>query len=183
MNNTLLEIVGLEIVVDLFMILVPAAIVFFVTHYFITKFFGQEREKRNHDLKQLKFNTLSPLKIQAYERLTIFLDRITPQNLIVRNAGNTMNATQFKYRLVQSVQEEFNHNVSQQLYISDQSWAMVKLAMDYVLATIENCYKDMPEDAKGIDLGKAVLIELGKREKRPVETAIAFLKKEIELVY
>jgi hypothetical protein len=179
----LLEIVGLQVAIDILMLLIPAAIVFFVSHYYITKFFTQEREKREHEMKQIKFNKLSPLKIQAYERFTIFLDRIMPQNLIIRNVSNNMSATEFKHKIIQAVQEEFNHNVSQQLYISDQSWTMVKLAMEYVLATIENCYKDLAEEASGTDLGKAVFVELQKRDKRPVETAIQFLKKEIELVY
>lgn len=183
MNNMLLEITGLEIVVDVLMLILPAAIVFFVAHHFITKFFDQERDRRNHEMKTLKFNSLSPLKIQAYERLTIFLDRITPENLILRNTSKDLNATQFKHKIVRAVQEEFQHNISQQLYVSDQSWIMVKLAMDYVLATIDACYKDMPESAKGIDLGKAILVELSNRDKKPVQAAILFLKKEIELVY
>jgi len=183
MNLPILEVVAIDIVIDLLKLIIPAAIVFFVGHYFISKFFNQERERRDHEMKKLKFDNISPLKIQAYERLTIFLDRITPENLILRNAAKDLNATQFKHKMVRAVQEEFNHNISQQLYISDQSWTMIKLAMEYVLGTIEACYKVLPENSKGTDLGKAILIELQSRDKKPVQGAIAFLKKEVELVY
>lgn len=178
-----MEVVVADLVIDLIMIIIPAAIVFFVAHHFTTKFFQEEREKRRHEIKQVKLNKISPLKVQAFERLTIFLDRITPENLILRNTSKDFNATQFKHKMVRSVQEEFNHNISQQLYISDQSWTMIKLAMEYVLGTIEACYKIMPENAKGTDLGKAILVELQERDQNPVQAAIQFLKKELEIVY
>lgn len=173
----------MEILLDILKIIIPAAIVFFVAHHFANKFFNEEKQKRSFELSKERLNKLTPLKIQAYERLTIFLDRITPENLILRNTSKDLNATQFKHKMLLSVREEFNHNISQQLYISDQSWVMIKLAMEYVLNTVDACYKDMNENSNGIDLGKAILIELQKRDKKPVDAAIQFLKREIEIVY
>jgi hypothetical protein len=73
--------------------------------------------------------------------------------------------------------------VSQQIYISDQAWVIVKAAREDIINRIERAYKDMSEFSKGTDLGKAVLSGVMENKKDVVSSAILFLKKEIDLVF
>lgn len=162
---------------------VPAIVVFLITYFTLKKMLDEDYKRRALDLKSENSKELIPMKLQAYERLTILLERIRLDNLVLRIADPSLSATEFKHRLYSSISDEFNHNVSQQIYISDQAWTMVKAAKEDAMNTIENCYKDMSEFSKSTDLGKSILNDVIQRKSDVVATAILFLKKEIELVF
>lgn len=162
---------------------IPAAVVFLVTYFTLKKMLDEDFRRKQLEARTKKSSELTPMKLQAYERLTIFLERIRLDNLVMRLADPALTATEFKHRLSQSINEEFNHNVSQQIFISDQAWLMIKAAKEDALNTIQNCYKDMSEFSKSTDLGKAILNEVIESKNDMVAKAILFIKKEIDLVF
>lgn len=179
----ILDITSFEIFINMVQFIVPALLVLLVTYFTMKRFFDDAEKKRELKYKRKNSEKLTPIRLQAYERLTILLERMKPENLVLRLADNRMNATQYKHNLVNTINEEYSHNISQQIYISDQAWQMVKLIKEDTINVIENCYKDMPEQAKATDLGKAVFEEVMKRNEDRVQSAINFIKKEIDLVF
>ncbi len=162
---------------------IPAIIVFLVAYFMLKKMLDEDFKRKELETRSKRTKSLTPMKLQAYERLTILLERLRLDNLVMRLADPSLTATEFKHLLTKAINEEFNHNVSQQIYISDQAWQMIKYAKEDALNTINNCYKDMSEFSKSTDLGKAVLSDVLEKRTDLVATAITFLKKEIDLVF
>jgi hypothetical protein len=179
----LLQIDSLEVFIEIVKFLVPSLVVFGITYTMLSKFMEDDHRSKLMDLKKQNSNMLIPMKLQAYERLTIFLDRISLETLVLRLADPTINATQFKHLLIRNINDEFTHNVSQQIYVSNQAWKVIKAVKEQVISIIENSYKDMKEGDKSTNLGKAILTDMMKKGDNPNTVAIEFLKKEIELVF
>jgi hypothetical protein len=179
----LLKIDYFLIFLEMLKFIIPALIVFGITYTMLSKFLEDDYRGKLMELKKENTGTLVPLKLQAYERLTIFLDRISPDNLVIRLADPKINATQFKHMLIHAINDEFTHNVSQQIYVSTQAWKIIKAVKEQVIQTIENCYKDMSESSKSTDLGKAILQDMMFKKEIPTHTALEFIKREVELVF
>lgn len=123
-------------------------------------------------------NTALPLRFQAYERLVVFLERIKPENLISRNSEPGLTAGDCRFLMVKSIQAEYDHNVSQQIYVSTESWEAVSNAKEQLINLINSIAEKLPRDAEGKMLDKQ-LLELSFHEQEfPVRTALKILNSE-----
>ncbi|MEY2924806.1 MAG: hypothetical protein RLZZ337_1354 [Bacteroidota bacterium] len=179
----ILEINILEVIIDFLKIIIPAAIVFAVTYFVMKKFFDEQHKTRLLELKRAQIKVISPIKLQAYERLALFLDRISPDNLVLRLSKSGQSATQLRTALIQTISDEFNHNISQQIYVSDQSWNLIKAVKEQIIGIVEVCYKECEESDSGPTLGKKILTRLMTEKQIPTQRAIELLKKEIEIAF
>ncbi len=124
-------------------------------------------------------NPLIGLRIQAYERMTLFLERINPPNLIPRIAASGQSVLTFQSLLLQSIREEYEHNLSQQLYISDLAWESCKTAKENIIQLIiQSAASFNNADDASLMAGK-ILTSGFEKENNPVENALQLLKKEI----
>jgi len=178
----LAEIDTLQIFVNLLNFLIPAVLVFGITYYFLEKFFKEQRLNRILELKKEQTKEITPMKLQAYERLTLFLDRISPDNLVVRLSKKGQSARQLRGELVQTIVSEYNHNISQQIYISNDAWKMITGVKEQIIQVIEQCYQECSESETGPGLGKQILQKLMESKSTPTQRAIELLKNEIEIV-
>ena len=124
-----------------------------------------------------------PVRLQAYERICLLLERITPSNMLVRLSSAGQSAAEYQRILLAEIRNEFNHNVAQQMYMSEQAWGIVKRAKEDVVTLINSVYQDLPENAKGTDLAKRVLENVLATEADPTGKAISFLKQEINQTF
>ncbi len=171
-----------NVIVDILKFIIPSVIVFSATYIMMRQFFEEDYKKKLLELKEKNTGLITPIKLQAYERLTILLERIAPDNLIMMLSQPRQSATELRTQIINQVSEEFNHNISQQIYISSQAWELIKIIRENVLYIVDDSYKSLPENAKGTDLGKAILKELMNQKNHPTRGGIEFLKKEIALV-
>lgn len=171
-----------DVIVDLLKFIIPSIIVFSATYIMMRQFLEEDYKKKLLELREKNLGVITPVKLQAYERLTIFLERIAPENMVMMLSQPRQSATELRQLIIQQVTEEFNHNLSQQIYISTQGWELTKLIKEQVLQMVDNSYKSLPEHAKGTDLGKAIINELMILNTHPTRGGIEFLKKEIALV-
>ncbi len=132
----------------------------------------------NHD-----HATILPLRLQAYERFVLFLERIHPSNLVLRLTSQELTAWQLQSLLVRTIREEFEYNLSQQLYISENSWELVKNAKEETVAMINNASSGLPEGAMAGDLVKMIFEVTISRGKLPVETALEEIKRELQRLF
>lgn len=127
--------------------------------------------------------TLLPLRLQACERFVLFLERIHPSNLVMRLNHPEMTAAQLQSLLIHTVREEFEYNLSQQLYISNSSWELVRNAKEEVIALINHASSGLADEADSADLVKKVFEVMISRGKLPVELALEEIKKELQRTF
>jgi hypothetical protein len=121
-----------------------------------------------------------PLRLQAYERLVLFTDRINPANLLIRLNGNRYSAAELHSLIVSDIRNEYQHNVTQQIYVSDRAWTVTKRVKEDTLSLVNNAVKALPEAATGLDLGKFILNHLNRLEENPYDIATNLIRKDLE---
>ena len=121
-----------------------------------------------------------PLRLQACERIVLFLDRIALNNLIMRINRPEMNALQLQAAMVSAIREEFEYNLSQQLYVSLKSWGLVRNAKEESIRMINTASMKVPESAPSSDMVRIMLELLLAEEKSAVDVALDEVKREIQ---
>jgi hypothetical protein len=124
-----------------------------------------------------------PLRLQAYERIILFLERIAPNNLIMRINKPEMSSVQLQSALVKVIREEFEYNLSQQIYISPKSWELVKNAKEETIRLINVASGQIQETASSGELVKAILDLSLAKDKLPVNVAIDEIKTEVQKIF
>jgi len=124
-----------------------------------------------------------PLRLQAYERIVLFLERINPSVLVMRLNRPELSATELQSLLLKTIRDEFEYNLSQQLYISLSSWEMIRNAKEETIRLINTTAGKMNEHAASADLVRAILEASLEKEKLPVSVALEEVKKEIQRLF
>lgn len=168
---------------DLLKILLPAGLVLYGMYSLVNAYLNKEYQKRILELRMKNSELVLPIRLQAYERICLLLERITPSNMLVRLSSAGQSAADYQRVLLAEIRNEFDHNVAQQMYMSEQAWAIVKRAKEDVVTLINTVYQQLPENAKGTDLAKKVLENVLANEADPTGKAISFLKQEINQTF
>ena len=122
---------------------------------------------------------LLPLRLQACERFVLFLERINPNNLLLRVPQHGQPAPEYQAQLIRNIREEFEYNLSQQLYISQSTWELVRNAKEEAISLVNRAAARLPEQATASDLSRAILDLSMEREKLPSVIAINAVKAEL----
>ena len=164
-------------IIDLFMFALPALITGLIAYYFFKEHTKNEDGRRRYLLhKDMQVNAM-PLRLQAYERMAIFLERISPSKLLIRVKPNTSNKEDYENLLIASIEQEFEHNLSQQIYISDDCWNIIAAAKNATIQLIRKASLLEKTDTAN-KLREVVLTEM--MEKRaPSDAALSFIKQEV----
>ena len=104
----------------------PSLVVLAAAYYLLKLFLDNEQNKRLSDIKMAGYKIITPIRLQAYERLVLFIERISPESLVMRVHKPELSAMQMQTNLIQTIREEFEHNLSQQVYVSSQAWELVR---------------------------------------------------------
>ncbi len=108
-------------------------------------------------LKQDNNKALAPLKITAYERLVVMLERISPQSVLMRQSNSSGNATMLQLELMRAIREEFEHNISLQMYVSMECWEKIKRAKEETTELIKIAFTKVRPEGPAMDLTKEIL--------------------------
>ena len=115
--------------------------------------------------------------------MCLFLERISPSNLLARLSTGNLTSKELQHVLLKEIRDEFNHNLSQQLYMSDDAWRSIKSAMESVIMIVNQAITEVNPESKSIELAKAVIQRAMQEERDPVEQALSFMKDEIRKVF
>ncbi|MBA4850910.1 hypothetical protein [Emticicia sp. BO119] len=173
----------MALLTELLKILIPAAAVLYGMYLTVQTFLQKQFEQKQLEVKQKNAELVTPLRLQAYERMTLFLERITPNNLLVRLGNSAMHVLDFQQLLLKEIREEFNHNLSQQVYLSHEAWEKIRLAMNEVVTLLNTSAADLATDAPAIDLSKRVFERVITENKQPTTDALKYLKEEIQTMF
>ena len=169
----------MEVLIEFGKILIPAAAVLYAMYLVVKSFLDKELEKTRLEVRGKSIETVLPNRLHAYERICLFLERISPDNLVVRLNNGEYTAREFQQIMLKEIREEYNHNVSQQVYMSDEAWDLVKSAKEELIVSINESAFSLPGDATGIDLSKKIFDAAMARGEDPIQKALAKVKSEI----
>jgi hypothetical protein len=169
-------------ITEVLLYFIPAALVLMAAFLLIKKFLDNDYKLRILDLKRTIQKETIPLRLQAYERLTLYLERISPNNLLVRSHRSGMSAREFHTELLTVIRTEYEHNLSQQIYMSNQSWEMVKRAREETVRMIGTAFALVGENGSGIELSKTIFEMAAKINRSPVDEALNTLKNEVKQI-
>jgi hypothetical protein len=124
-------------------------------------------------------DTLMQLKLQAAERFVLYLERISPDRLVMRLHQNGMSARMLQADMLRAIREEFDHNLSQQIYVSEGAWELIKNAKEEIMGFISATGDALKSSATGIDLSRKLFETASKVENMPHDVALKFLRAEV----
>ncbi|WP_428654740.1 hypothetical protein [Runella sp.] len=170
----------MEIVTDLLKILLPSALVLYAMYLTVATFLKKQFVDKQLENRSKKVEITLPIRLQAYERMCLFLERISPNNLIIRLNGSATQAIEFQQILMCEVREEFNHNLSQQVYMSHEAWEQVRAAQQEVITLINQAASEIASDAAPLELSKKIFEKIIKENRNPTALALRTIKDEIQ---
>jgi hypothetical protein len=135
------------------------------------------------ELKRTISNQTLPLRLQAYERVVLFIERVNPASMLVRLNASGMSAAELQLIIITEIRNEFQHNVTQQIYVSHRVWNVVKRVKEDTLSLVNNAVKALPPDASGTEMAKTILIHLSKLEQDPYEIATGLIRQDMEELF
>jgi hypothetical protein len=166
-------------VIELLKLLLPSLLVFLAGYLAIERLLRAESNRRKAEIVVDRQKISTPVRLQAYERLVLYLERISPESLLIRVNQPNLTAKKLQSNLLTNIRTEWEHNLSQQLYISNKAWSIVKNAKENVIKLINTCSDKIEGDKPSILLSKIILERLVELDEHPTNKAIEFLKKEV----
>lgn len=157
---------------------IPALVVLAATWLVMHKLFNNEQEKRLWELKRLSQKEISPIRLRAYERLTLLLERTTPDRMLMEMNLQEMTIPQVQQQLLRTIRLEYDHNLSQQIYVSDEVWDKIIHARDEMGAFVTAMAAGMPEGSTTLDYAKTLITAYSTNGETPNSLALSALKEE-----
>jgi hypothetical protein len=169
----------METVKEILLITIPALLVLITAWVMIRNLLKNEQNKRKQELVLQNSRTVTPIKLQAYERIILFLERISLESMLVRVSTPGVSASQLHSSLLTTIRTEFEHNLSQQIYMSPQAWEVVRNARSNMIKIINGEFEKLPENATGMQFSRQMLGAIMNLEKEPTRAAIDYIKGEV----
>lgn len=169
----------METLTDILKISIPALIVLLTAWIILRNMLKNDQDKRRQELIIQNSRTVTPIKLQAYERIILFLERISLESLLVRVSSPDMTAQQLHTAMLNAIRSEFEHNLSQQIYMSQPAWEVVRNARSNMIKIINSEVEKLPPESSGMSLSKRLLEKIMELEQEPTRAAIDYVKNEI----
>jgi hypothetical protein len=171
----------LDSLLQALLFIVPIIIVFVGIYMMMKKLIESFQKKWLLDYRKEAQKTVTPIKFQAYERIVLFLERISLDNLVMRVYKGGMTQNQLHQELLKAIRTEYEHNLSQQVYVSTPAWRMVQSVKEETIKIVNTAASALPENASGVEMSQLILKLISGMKQSPSRTAIDYLKKEIDL--
>jgi hypothetical protein len=166
-----------EKILEILSYTLPSVITGAVAYFFFVKYVSFEENRRRFYLHQENQKQSFPLRLQAYERMVLFLERIDPNKLLLRIRPTSEDKIAYLQTLVNAIEQEYEHNLSQQIYLTNECWNVIVTAKNTILQLLRN-QAAKPDNKTAQELQEAIIKE-GLKESYASTTAITFIKTEV----
>lgn len=187
----------MELLIELLKLLLPAGLVLYGMYLTVKSFVNKEISALQEQVKLKQTDALIaqkevelknreqtlPIRLQAYERMCLFLERISPAQLIPRLNNPEFSVGLFQQILIQEIRNEFAHNLSQQIYISNEAWLYITKAMEETILFVNNSTVELNEEASAVELSVRILNNAREFNINPTEDALRVLKAEVRQLF
>ncbi|WP_295793134.1 hypothetical protein [Mucilaginibacter sp.] len=154
-----------------------------IAFYLIKPYLDRDEKIQLLEFKKTISQQTLLLRLQAYERLVLFIERVNPANMLVRLNASGYSAHELYSIIIEEIRNEYQHNITQQIYVSSRAWGVVKHVRENTLGIINNAAKGMPEAATGLELAKMILAIIAELEDNPYEVGASMLRKDVEEIF
>lgn len=162
--------------------LAPTTVVGVVSYLLIDRFLKAESKRHILEIKKESIKVTIPVRLQAFERIILLLERIDAVQVVKRSISPGMTCGQLKMKAIAEIRNEFNHNVTQQVYLSAASWERVVQAKEDAIKLISVTGTQLNDNADAIEFSRKIL---GVNEELEVSNAeaIEFIKQEVRKLF
>lgn len=157
---------------------IPSVVVLLAVYLMFRQYFNHQTQTYLLQNKKNREEITLPLRLQAYERLTLLCERIELADLILRLKSPGSSANELQSALLVAIQQEYEHNLTQQLYVSEELWQILMLAKNKTMDLISLAAKSLSSFATGDDFVKKLFELADKEEKLPSQIAKSAIKTE-----
>ncbi len=166
-------------ILEILKYVLPATIVLLASYLTIKSFLEKDERKLRYELNLNNQKIITPLKLQAYERIILLLERITPDALLVRVASASIDAKTLQSFLLMTIRQEFEHNLSQQIYVSPHAWDSVRAAKESIIKLINTASMRTEENTSSMEYSRMIIEMYIAVEESPITYALETVKNEV----
>ncbi|MFV0392098.1 MAG: hypothetical protein ACK5KP_09495 [Paludibacteraceae bacterium] len=168
---------------DTLKFIIPVLLVLLVAYYLLYRFFKNESERRELELKKMNLQIVTPTRLRAYERLALFLERINPNNMLVNKFEGSGNCIEFQTAILNDIRREFEHNASQQIYVSEMLWEEIEEVRDDLVQLINSAATQCKPEEPAANLANIVIQVYNTPEETALSIALQTLKEEVKTLF
>ena len=158
--------------------LTPLIVLLIAVLLILKHFSDKEKSKQKYDIIKSNNKLITPIRLQAYERIILLLERIKPDAVALRVQKSNFTATQMQILMLETIRKEFNHNLSQQIYVSEETWAAIVNAKEQITRLINLTGTKMLKESKAGEFTRALIEMYNDFETKPIENTIRLVKYE-----
>lgn len=172
MENKIIEILAYTI---------PSLITGGVAYYLFNSHFKDQQNTRRWLLQKENHKDSLPLRLQAYERLTLYLERINPSKLLIRVTPISNNKNDYENYIIAQIEQEFEHNLTQQIYVSEACWTIVKTAKNTTIQMIRKT--NMSEKIDSADKLRETILNDSLDNVSTTQIALSYINTEVKELF
>ncbi len=167
---------------EIIKITVPAVVVYLTVHHLMKTYLDKQYQLRVLEFKQNQSGTTIPSRLQAYERLSLFCERIAVPSLMLRLREEEQTNAALRMAMLITIQQEFEYNITQQVYVSEQLWQIIKIARDNTVLDINGLYEKVDPKGSSKELASVLLSQEESQSANSLVMALSAIKKEASLL-
>jgi hypothetical protein len=164
-------------IIELLSYTLPAIVTGLVAYYFFDLHTKNEEGRRRYLLNKEAQKNALPLRLQAYERMSLYMERINPTKLLIRIAPISNDKNDYENLIISQIEQEFEHNLTQQIYMSDECWTIIVTAKNATIQMIRKA--NMSERVDNADKLREVVLSDLMEKQSPSNAALAYIKNEV----
>lgn len=158
----------------------PAVITGVVAYYFFDLYTKNEERRLRFLLNNETQKDALPIRLQAFERMTLYLERINPAKLLIRITPISEDKNDYENYVIAQIEQEFEHNLTQQIYMSDECWTIIVTAKNATIQMIRKA--NLSERVDNANKLREVILNDLMDKQTPSYTALAYIKNEVSLM-
>ncbi|RKS14206.1 hypothetical protein [Flavobacterium sp. 120] len=164
-------------IIELLSYTLPAIVTGLVAYYFFDLHTKNEEGRRRYLLNKEAQKNALPLRLQAYERMSLYMERINPTKLLIRITPISNDKNDYENLIIAQIEQEFEHNLTQQIYMSDECWTIIVTAKNATIQMIRKA--NMSDRVDNADKLREVVLSDLMEKQSPSNAALAYIKNEV----
>ena len=168
-------------IIEIIAYTLPSLITGGVAYFLFNSYFKDQQNTRRWLLQKENQPAILPLRLQAYERLTLLMERINPSQMMVRISPLSNDKTDYQNLVIAQIDQEFEHNLSQQIYVSEECWSVLLTAKNATIQMIRLATQN--EKVTDADSLRAFIVSEFLEKPTPSSAALSFIKNEVGQIW
>jgi hypothetical protein len=163
---------------EIFKYVIPAFIVMMTAYLLIDKMLVNEDKRRKSELLKKNQSTVLPIRLRAYERIMLLIERTNPESMLINVIKPGMQCIEFQTQLLQFIRSEFEHNFSQQIYVSEELWEAITNTRNNLVKIINTAASKFNPDDSATRLAELILTIYNEVDENPSQVATNIIREE-----